>query len=694
MSEDEYDRINLSFDIEDLPFISSLPPSPPTSGRPSQESRPSEEEQPEQPVEEESQESQSSDLDVYYTAPSTQLDAHQSDSYSDYDLSEFTAEDLASIDASIAGSSSSTSTMKRPSIVVQAAKSLSGPTVSVVLEGASKSLSSMAPPAEPAVHKTKAQGSTRPKSKELSPFERFRSWRGMFSVTDLTSPSWCEVQFDYGLRQKRYLKVEERPKEFKSATGKTIVADQSVAVSNDKVTQRGKSVHKILERELHPEAVPVETTTDEERWALRPSKSSAPTTPTKPKAKKARRSLSPDQLPLTTFFPSTPSRSDSQADLSSSPIVEDKGIQVSSPPHESNLIISPTPPDPPPLPSTSQFKLHLSDTKTRKNPTIPPYADIFPAKMQLMLYHRLLSNLIASPSESEDALDFQYLWTRMSLDHRRPFSQKFRDSAGLTLGDGNLFSMNCLDDITNAWRNAVDALHIAGVDDTLTVVYRTQPRKSPRKGKRRDENRKPKHDILEQEETADVVRAVIASLGDEIAIKCNQKMVEGSLKTLLAEATPASATVADPVTDAERDDGGGDGDPDLQWAIQQSLLVQLRQRPELKNAVLSGGAVSTPPSPKGKSSSGDETETDEADAPTPQSTIIGKKTFEMDEKTLSSYLVSVLDWWHGRRPPKGVDLHLTRRCMSCEYQEGCAKTISVATTVTCAAAPMFPLSVV
>lgn len=48
------------------------------------------------------------------------------------------------------------------------------------------------------------------------------------------------MQFDYGLRQKRYLKVEDRPKEFKSATGKTIIANHSVAVGNDKVTQRGK----------------------------------------------------------------------------------------------------------------------------------------------------------------------------------------------------------------------------------------------------------------------------------------------------------------------------------------------------------------------------------------------------------------------------------------------------------------------
>lgn len=59
--------------------------------------------------------------------------------------------------------------------------------------------------------------------------------------------SRCEVQFDYGLRQKRYLKVEDRPKEFKSATGKTIVADQSVAVGNDKITQRGKVSNAYLQ---------------------------------------------------------------------------------------------------------------------------------------------------------------------------------------------------------------------------------------------------------------------------------------------------------------------------------------------------------------------------------------------------------------------------------------------------------------
>ncbi|THH29053.1 hypothetical protein EUX98_g5136 [Antrodiella citrinella] len=267
MSDDEYDAYNLSLDVEDLPFITSLPPSPPTTGIPSQETRPSQEEETREGDIQDSQDSQSSDLDVFYTAPSTQIDAHHSDSYSDYDLSEFTADDFASFDAAVTdvGESSTGATKRVGAILNNAARA--GPAVSVVLEGASKTLRDMGPPGEPPVRKNNSETnvSSYRQMKEASPYERFRSWRGALSVTDLTSPSWCEVQFDYGLRQKRFKKVEERPTEFQTAAGKTIIVDTSVAVVNDLVAERGRSVHKVLERELHPEEIKVETTTEEER---------------------------------------------------------------------------------------------------------------------------------------------------------------------------------------------------------------------------------------------------------------------------------------------------------------------------------------------------------------------------------------------------------------------------------------------
>ena len=53
-------------------------------------------------------------------------------------------------------------------------------------------------------------------------------------------PDRCEVQFDYGLRQKRYKKLADRPESFVSAEGKTITVSQTVAAANDRTVTRGK----------------------------------------------------------------------------------------------------------------------------------------------------------------------------------------------------------------------------------------------------------------------------------------------------------------------------------------------------------------------------------------------------------------------------------------------------------------------
>jgi hypothetical protein len=50
----------------------------------------------------------------------------------------------------------------------------------------------------------------------------------------------CEVQFDYGLRQKRFIKLEDRPTSFVSKAGKVIVAEKEVALRNDHRLQTGK----------------------------------------------------------------------------------------------------------------------------------------------------------------------------------------------------------------------------------------------------------------------------------------------------------------------------------------------------------------------------------------------------------------------------------------------------------------------
>ena len=49
------------------------------------------------------------------------------------------------------------------------------------------------------------------------------------------------MQFDYGLRQKRWLKPEERPDTFVTEEGKTITVDKGVAVQNFRTATRGQA---------------------------------------------------------------------------------------------------------------------------------------------------------------------------------------------------------------------------------------------------------------------------------------------------------------------------------------------------------------------------------------------------------------------------------------------------------------------
>lgn len=49
----------------------------------------------------------------------------------------------------------------------------------------------------------------------------------------------CELQFDYGLRQKRFLKPQHRPKSFVSGSGKEIMVQQAIAQENFQVQKKG-----------------------------------------------------------------------------------------------------------------------------------------------------------------------------------------------------------------------------------------------------------------------------------------------------------------------------------------------------------------------------------------------------------------------------------------------------------------------
>ena len=52
-------------------------------------------------------------------------------------------------------------------------------------------------------------------------------------------------------------------------SGKEIKVDRKLAVAHEKVLQKGREVHKVLEKEVHPEQIYVRTESRADQWGLR-----------------------------------------------------------------------------------------------------------------------------------------------------------------------------------------------------------------------------------------------------------------------------------------------------------------------------------------------------------------------------------------------------------------------------------------
>ncbi|KAI0826879.1 exonuclease V [Trametes gibbosa] len=718
-------------------------------------------------------------------------DSSASDEFDVYDFSEFTADDFVHIDALVLAHTpdiptppndpidpppAQPQTARRGSDAVKSRRISvdGGPRVEIGFEETAN--------ANP---RSRVKGSSR-----RTPFQQFRSWKGMLSVTDLVGPSWCEVQFDYGLRQKRYKKLEDRPTSFVTAEGKTIEVVQNVAAQNDRTVTRGKSVHKVLEREVQPETVAVDITTQEERWGLRLINMLAsletltevgycrempvfgvvhgqvvtgiideiarrPLEPTQPKHEPETGGSGKGgaSSPNKRVAPSTPSKSPSKKPKHDSPNGQPQITAFFTPGKRASTSDEPTPTKE----EGPKFSLHLSDTKTRMRPSLPTDEDAFASRLQLMLYHRLLSNLVAPAAPSIRApapLDFAALWRRVRVDPTRRFSEGFLAQAGLApplssaKPDSSAAltptassappvsaSLSSLDDLTAAWTHAVQALRVSAVDTTLSLVYRLQPKRR-RSGKRR----KGPSDNLSAQEVQDLAAAVQASVRDVQGVVGDAvdpdldltRAIFESLKESLASERPAGGdlgVVADPfgvpISEAEGSttlegeaclyDDSADTlgvrdalgrDPQLAWALQDSLLSHSKASPAVKDAAADAepsvvgdlsiaaadtdGLTSDAPailSEEGaleediKTAPGTPTRSDsdlvEADETMTvaeldiEARILGTKEFSLDSAALDDYLTRVLSWWHGQREPEGVSVGLTRRCMTCEYREGC-----------------------
>ncbi|TFK41877.1 exonuclease V a 5' deoxyribonuclease-domain-containing protein [Crucibulum laeve] len=585
----------------------------------------------------------------------------RSDLTGDFDFAKINEEELEMLDALIAQQIEIPRTNGSPSIVAAVEHSVSsrpdsfkeeelklplsplhdevlpttgGPAVVVELEGSDPSQSH----------------SSQYKPKPHSPLQKYR-WHSVLSVSDLVGLSWCEVQFDYGLRGKRSKPIEHRPKAFKSSTGKEIRMEKQVAVVNDKRTQKGMAVHKRLERQVRVEEIKVEIRGEEERWALRLVNMLACLNGMLTDGFTASRempifgivenyvviglidevAMRPKEIPKKrkgdsmTSTPG-PKRARRRSPSRESPSNIDESLESSSMESSSHEQSNPS------------YLLHVSDTKTRSTNTIPPEEDTLSSKLQLMLYHRLLDEMTSLFSP----FDFAALWKRLDVDPLKIFSTEFLVQSKL-LAENDQPRTACLDELVNLWMDTVMHMHIAGVHPTLQIVYRLRPESDVA----RSFSPEPRRHVqsIEKTEHDDIIKAMKASLSGLFPMLNEQHN----------SATDTATNAVDSFTSR------------IESNTQTPSSADGRTRKSVRQSVAQAGS--------GRSSS--EIVEDplhihlyhskDIDLLKP----IATKSFQYDHLLLESYLKDAFQWWLGERKPRGVPPHLTRRCRSCEYASDC-----------------------
>ncbi|PWN25744.1 hypothetical protein BDZ90DRAFT_261949 [Jaminaea rosea] len=313
------------------------------------------------------------------------------------------------------------------------------------------------------------------------------------------------------------------------------------------------------------------------------------------------------------------------------------------------------------------------------------FAALF-ASLDLNAERRLSDVFLDDSTELLEDVDL----SKLSLDAKSassPFSSSTSTmkaaSRLTTLSDVvRLVDATVLELINAAQRDAGQALspdsaltreHAAVLHPELSLVYRLQDKRGKwtrnksqqqrltTKTKKQNEKREPAYHISDEEDEAELRLALQLSL-------------EGQAGALTEKETSAAATrtVAMPSL------------PPSQGARRSRRLASRRAaayspgRPAdsttkgLEGSPAPATTAAQPAQPARPTESLRPTTPDRARASTSQSSrLIGISHFPHSPPDLTNHLISVLDFWLGRRPATGVSEDHSWRCKGCEFREGC-----------------------
>ncbi|PWY94734.1 hypothetical protein BO94DRAFT_531668 [Aspergillus sclerotioniger CBS 115572] len=444
-----------------------------------------------------------------------------------------------------------------------------------------------------------------------SPVERFRRPpHKAFSVTDLISPAWCELQYWYTLT--KFGRKRRTP-----------------------AMKLGSTIHKTLEDEIYT-TVPVDITTKEDALALRiwniiqglrmlreygitrelevwglvdgelvtgvidqlsyecPDSELEATAATYYADIEASRAILPEyQMSLSDYLLSATGGgrllSDVYEQENAPKETEDPDMMASS--QESNV---------PHIP-----RIYLTDVKTRGSGSAPTVksTSFRPTLLQLQLYYHMLNRLATS-----DDVNIELLASRYNLDSNKPFTDAFIAEVG---GLNDQF----FDALVS---QEFDPDYIPTPQDAI------ERRQSPHSSQ--SSSASPPPSSTSQDSTSILLtHNTLTSLWS--------LMKEQLRLTFLPPSDSLSVA------------------PSIPSEFQPRMLEQY---PTILSPLLTARYISSKPTAE------------------LQPRVLGSRSFLFDPTSMTSYITDQMHWWRGERDPRGVEVMEAWKCRICEFKEECS----------------------
>ncbi|KAL4934247.1 exonuclease V [Aspergillus undulatus] len=443
---------------------------------------------------------------------------------------------------------------------------------------------------------------------ERTPVERFRRPPNKaFSVTDLVSPSWCEVQYWYTLtkhgRKKRTAAMK-----------------------------KGSTIHRTLEDEIYT-TVPVEITTKEDALALRiwniiqglrtlrefgitrelevwglvdgelvngvidqlsyecPDSKLEASAASHYAEIEASRAVMPEyQMSLTDYLLSA----------GGGKRLEDMSQHEMEPDAVEDPVSSQSSADAYHVP-----RIFMTDIKTRGKGSTPTVksSSFRPTLLQLQLYYHMLNRMALS-----DDVTIDMLASRYELDVKKPFTDAFIAEVG-SLNDRFFDALSSLE---------FDPDYVPTPEDALTQGH------SQRSDATEEANAPP----AASQDSSSVL------LAHSNLTRLWELMKDQIRLTLLPRSHQSSISVA----------------PSIPSEFQPSMLENY---PTILSPLLTARYISSEPT---------------ADL---QPRVLGSRSFLFDPTSLDAYIEDQMSWWRGQRTPRGVEVMEAWKCRICEFKDEC-----------------------